>query len=132
MWLEAASGDLAETGIDLPLTRNAEGLWQSDWGPLLSMLQNQLLNIKERSCCFHSSLALALVKQAKQIRTELGMDSVGLTGGVFQNRLLTNHATALLRTEGFNIHLPERVPGNDAGISFGQIIEAGSKDRFNI
>ena len=52
--------------------------------------------------------------------------SVGLTGGVFQNRLLTEYATTLLRTEGFNVYLPERIPGNDAGISFGQIIEAGS------
>ena len=129
MWLEAASGELAETGIDLPLTRNAEGLWLSDWSPLVSMLQNKHLTIKARSSCFHASLALALVKQAKQIRAEHGMFAVGLTGGVFQNRLLTEYVTALLRAEGFSVYLPEQIPGNDAGISFGQIIEAGSEGR---
>ena len=129
MWLEAASGELAESGIDLPLTRNAEGLWLSDWGPLVSMLQNKHLTIKERSSCFHASLALALVKQAKQIRAEHGLFAVGLTGGVFQNRLLTEYVTALLRAEGFSVYLPEHIPGNDAGISFGQIIEAGSEGR---
>lgn len=126
MWLEAACGDIAESGIDLPLTRNAQGLWLSDWSPLVLMLQNRRLTIKARSSCFHASLALALVKQAKQIRTEHGVFAVGLTGGVFQNRLLTDYATALLRAEVFNVYLPEHIPGNDAGISFGQIMETGS------
>ena len=126
MWLEAAGGELAETGIDLPLTRNAEDLLLSDWSPLISMLQNKRLTIKARSSCFHASLALALVKQAKQIRAEHSFFSVGLTGGVFQNRLLTEYVATLLREEGFSVYLPEQIPGNDAGISFGQIIEAGS------
>jgi hydrogenase maturation protein HypF len=126
MYLEAASGEIAESGIDLPLIRSPEGLWLSDWGPLVSMLQDKRLTIKARSSCFHASLALALVKQTKHIRTERSFFAVGLTGGVFQNRLLTEYVTALLRTEGFNVYLPERIPGNDAGISFGQIIEAGS------
>ena len=117
---------ITKSGIDLPLTRNAEGLWLSDWGPLVSMLQNKHLTIKARSSCFHASLALALVKQAKQIRAEHGFIAVGLTGGVFQNRLLTEYVTALLRAEGFSVYSPEQIPGNDAGISFGQIIEAGS------
>ena len=119
---------VTESAIDLPLTRNTEGLWLSDWAPLVSMLQDKRLTISARSRCFHASLALTLVKQAKQIRAEHGFIAVGLTGGVFQNRLLTQYATALLRSEGFSVYSPERIPGNDAGISFGQIIEAGSKD----
>lgn len=126
MWLEAASGEIAESDIDLPLICNAEGLWLSDWSPLVSMLQNKHLTIKARSSCFHASLALALVKQANQIRAVQGVFAVGLTGGVFQNRLLTEYVKALLQEEGFIVYLPERIPGNDAGISFGQIIEAGS------
>ncbi len=126
MWLEAASAEISETGIDLPLTCNAQGLWLSDWSPLVTMLQNKQLTISKRSSCFHASLALALVKQAKQIRSERSFIKVGLTGGVFQNRLLTNYVTALLRAEGFTVYLPKQIPGNDAGISFGQIIEVGS------
>ena len=127
IWLEAASGGLAESGIDFPLTCNAEGLWLSDWAPLVSMLQDKRLSVKARSCCFHASLALALAKQANQLRAEHGFLAVGLTGGVFQNRLLTQQVTALLKEAGLNVYLPEHIPGNDAGISFGQIIEAGSK-----
>jgi len=129
MWLEAASAGMAETGIDLPLTRNAQSLWLSDWAPLIPMLQNQQLTIQARSSCFHASLAMALLKQAKQIRSERSFIKVGLTGGVFQNRLLTDYVTTLLRAEGFTVYLPKHIPGNDAGISFGQIIEAGSQSQ---
>jgi hydrogenase maturation protein HypF len=93
------------------------------------MLQNKQLTIPERSSCFHASLAMALVKQAKQIRAERDFIVVGLTGGVFQNRVLTEYVSTLLQAEGFKVYLPKQVPGNDAGISFGQIIEAGSQLR---
>jgi hydrogenase maturation protein HypF len=126
MWLEAAGTGIAHTGIDLPLTCNADGLWLSDWAPLLSMLKNQQLTLSKRSRCFHASLAIALIKQTKQIRSERHFIHVGLTGGVFQNRLLAHYVTTLLQAEGFTVCLPKQVPGNDAGISFGQIIEAGS------
>jgi hydrogenase maturation protein HypF len=51
------------------------------------------------------------------------MCDVGLTGGVFQNRLLAEQAIALLTAVGFRVHLPEQVPVNDAGIALGQIME---------
>ena len=127
MWLEAAGGEIMVAGIDLPLTCNAQGLWLSDWGPLVAMLQNPHLTVAARSRCFHASLAMALLKQAGQIRAERGLFAVGLSGGVFQNRLLTEQVTALLRAEGYSVYVPERIPGNDAGISYGQIIEAGSR-----
>ena len=126
MWLEAVGSEIAVPGIDLPLTCNKLGLWLSDWAPLVAMLQNKRLTIAARSRCFHASLAMALLKQAKQLRTERAFFAVGLSGGVFQNRLLTEQVTALLRAEDFTVYVPERIPGNDAGISFGQIIEAAS------
>ena len=93
------------------------------------MLQNKQLTIPDRSHCFHASLAMALLKQAKQIRAKHHFTAVGLTGGVFQNRVLTEYVSTLLKAEGFKVYLPKQVPGNDAGISFGQIIEAGSQLR---
>jgi len=50
---------------------------------------------------------------------------LGLTGGVFQNRILSERILAAAPHEGFTVRLPERLPCNDAGLSFGQIIEAG-------
>ncbi|MGR9043931.1 MAG: carbamoyltransferase HypF [Gammaproteobacteria bacterium] len=123
--LEAVSVD-SKTSLGFPLTRRSDGLWLSDWAPMLSMLQDSRLSVEERGSQFHASLANNLLSQARIIREEWGVDRVGLTGGVFQNRLLTGQAVQLLRSDRFQVFLPERIPSNDAGISFGQIIEAGA------
>jgi len=39
--------------------------------------------------------------------------------------VLTEHACDRLRAEGFEVCLGQRVPVNDAGLSFGQVIEYG-------
>ena len=49
---------------------------------------------------------------------------MGLTGGVFQNRLLAERALDLLEQDGLRAHLPAKVPANDGGLAFGQLIEA--------
>ena len=41
--------------IDLPLTRRADGLWQSDWSPLLDALQNNSEGIAARAGLFHAT-----------------------------------------------------------------------------
>ena len=50
---------------------------------------------------------------------------IGLSGGVFQNRVLTEQAASLLESDGFTLSIPEDIPLNDAGLSFGQVIEYG-------
>jgi hydrogenase maturation protein HypF len=107
----------------LPLERDPDGIWRSDWAPLLPMLTDNDRSVAERAASFHLSLAQALVEQARQLRAETGIQSVGLTGGVFQNRLLAEASIGLLEAAGFAVHLPRRVPVNDAGLSFGQVIE---------
>ncbi|MFP5505536.1 MAG: carbamoyltransferase HypF [Gammaproteobacteria bacterium] len=109
--------------IALPLTRDALGIWRSDWAPLLPRLTAAARPAAERAACLHASLAQALVDQALRLRDETGFASVGLTGGVFQNRVLAEAAIARLAAAGFAVRLPRRLPVNDAGLSFGQIIE---------
>jgi len=128
MWLEAAAAgvtaDSATTA--LPLARQ-DGIWRSDWAPLLPVLMDPALPVSERAAHFHASLAQALVDQALRAREEHGDFTVGLAGGVFQNRVLTEQALARLTQAGFDARLSLRVPCNDAGISFGQIIEYGNR-----
>jgi hydrogenase maturation protein HypF len=87
------------------------------------MLTDEARPVAERATRFHLSLAQALVEQAKQLRAQTGIRSVGLTGGVFQNWLLAESAIGRLKAAGFTVHLPQRVPVNDAGLSFGQVFE---------
>ncbi|MEW6331753.1 MAG: carbamoyltransferase HypF [Pseudomonadota bacterium] len=125
MLLEAACTEDGAHAIPLPLARNRQGLWETDWAPLLPFLMNQKLTVTERADGFHTSLVRALVAQANALREEHGELAVGLGGGVFQNRVLTERAFAALRENGFDVRLMHQVPCNDAGISYGQIIETG-------
>lgn len=129
MWLEAAAtGVLADTAPVLPVIRDETGLWRCDWAPLVPWLQDAGLPARMRAAGLHAALAGALLDQARAVRHDCGVTRVGLTGGVFQNRLLTELAAERLEADGFEVLLHERVPANDAGISFGQIVEATAAD----
>ncbi|MBU2641961.1 MAG: carbamoyltransferase HypF [Gammaproteobacteria bacterium] len=123
MRLEAMAANTEGEVVSLPLDRDVLGLWRTDWAPLLPMLGDEARPVAERASSFHLSLAQALVEQATQLSAQTGIESVGLTGGVFQNRVLAEAALSQLQAAGFKVHLPQRVPVNDAGLSFGQIIE---------
>lgn len=115
-------------GINLPLHQDGQGIWRTDWSPLLPMLTDSTIDISDRALCFHESLAQALLQQALMLR-ELESHHhtspfvVGLSGGVFQNCLLTERVINLLESNNFRCYMPERVPINDAGLCYGQVME---------
>ena len=124
MRMEAMSEPGAKA-IPLPITQNSTGILTSDWSPLLPFLMRKEVSAAERSSVFHASLAGAITTQAKAIREKYNITSIGLSGGVFQNRLLTEQALSGLGKLGFDVYLHKEIPCGDGGISFGQIIEGG-------
>jgi hydrogenase maturation protein HypF len=50
---------------------------------------------------------------------------VVLSGGVFQNRLLTEEDALLLSADGFEPFCHRLVPPNDGGLALGQAVIAG-------
>jgi hydrogenase maturation protein HypF len=126
MILEAQSG-CAAGGIELPLYSDDNGCLMTDWEPLLDMLSDASLSIAVRAAAFHDTMALALVAQARRLRTDFGVKRVALSGGVFQNRLLTDRCFDLLKKEEFDLTQDGRLPVNDGGLSAGQIIEFAAR-----
>lgn len=106
-----------------------DGVYSADWAPMIPILVDESLPLNERAAHFHYSMADSLLQQAIQIRKDTSVNQVGLAGGVFQNRLLTETCIALLGKNGFEVTLPLMMPVNDAAISFGQIVEYGYKRR---
>lgn len=105
-----------------------DGVYYADWEALIPMLTEASLPLAERAVRFHLSMAHTLFAQALQLRKDTEVNSIGLAGGVFQNRLLAEECMALLEDEGFEVTLPLLTPVNDGGISFGQIIEYAYKE----
>lgn len=108
-----------------------DGAIETDWQPLLEIMQDERLTINSRAQLFHRALARVILEQSKWIRAEHNVNEVCFSGGVFQNKVLTEQAIELLTEEGFKIHYPELLPVNDAGISFGQIMEFAFSKKLN-
>lgn len=118
---ESDYGDM-KNKIDLSLSYN-DNMLIIDYKPLIISLLDSTLTTVERACLLHSSLAHSILKQAELFRDKYGVKQISFSGGVFQNRILSERAMALLATNGFDVCLPEQIPVNDAGISFGQIMD---------
>ena len=73
---------------------------------------------------FHRGLAGAVARMALQLREPLAIDTVALSGGVFQNRVLTELVVARLRAAGLQVLIPREVPANDGGLAWGQALVA--------
>ena len=127
MYLEALCQEPAAP-VGMPLEKDASGTWRADWRPLLRMLGDESRDRALRAEIFHASMARLVLDQARAVRDEHGVSTVGLSGGVFQNRVLTDQVLELLRGDGFEVLLPSILPVNDAGLSFGQAAEIAARD----
>ena len=78
---------------------------------------------------FHRGLAAAAARAASDAAGRAGTDTVVLSGGVFQNVLLLERTAALLDGAGLRVLVPERLPANDGGISYGQAAVAAARLR---
>ncbi len=79
----------------------------------------------EIAAAFHAALVDAIVGVARKA----GVATVALTGGCFQNVLLTERAREALTDAGFEVLLHRQVPANDGGIALGQIAVAAARLR---
>ncbi len=125
MALENASDRSVTGAYPLPLGTTGSTI-VLDWGPLIEAV---LVDLSRGAATgrvagrFHNALAAGIVAVAEQI----GEGTVALTGGCFQNRLLSERTADRLRRAGFEVLLQRRVPANDGGISLGQIAVAAAR-----
>ncbi|HEY3864823.1 MAG TPA: carbamoyltransferase HypF [Solirubrobacteraceae bacterium] len=76
---------------------------------------------------FHHGLAQAAVDACARIAGGRGLDTVVLSGGVFQNSVLLESTAERLREIGLRVLLPRLLPPNDGGISYGQVAVAAAR-----
>lgn len=90
-----------------------------DWRPMLAALTDAVragVAVGDLAAGFHHWLAEAIVAMARQT----GIAQVVLSGGCFQNALLTGLAMTRLQDAGFRVYRHRHVPPNDGGLAVGQ------------
>ena len=78
---------------------------------------------------FHRTISEMILIAAETVREETGAADVALSGGVFQNSLLTGLTADALQKAGFKVWMNEKVPANDGGVSLGQAVIAWERVR---
>jgi hydrogenase maturation protein HypF len=94
-----------------------------DWEPMLRDLLEDLAQgapAQHVAARFHHALAGMIVAVARRV----GSLRLVLTGGCFQNQLLTEAVVCRAEAAGLRAYWHQRVPPNDGGIALGQIVEA--------
>lgn len=82
------------------------------------LLQNRPVQVMASR--FHRTVVEFIAATCCQIRRETGLRKVALSGGVFQNIIITGQTVSRLEMEGFDVYTHSKVPANDGGIALGQ------------
>jgi hydrogenase maturation protein HypF len=125
MGLEYVADGTVEDAYPLPLVEE-DGMLVLDWQPLVVALLDDVgrgTEVPVAAGRFHGALVEAMATVAERI----GEPRVALTGGCFQNRLLSERAIGRLEGAGFDVLVHRRVPANDGGISLGQVAVAAAR-----
>jgi len=79
------------------------------------------------SARFHNTVIDWILEICRIIRDKTGINKVVLSGGVFQNRYLSERVNRHFKEEGFVVISHSKIPTNDGGISLGQAVIASQK-----
>jgi hydrogenase maturation protein HypF len=96
--------------------------------PLLAAVLDDLERGREPDVVgsrLHAAVAALVLDLCRQLRDAGAPPTVALSGGVFQNRLLSGLCESALVDGGFTVLTHALVPANDGGLSLGQAVIAG-------
>ncbi|RAM49277.1 MAG: carbamoyltransferase HypF, partial [Hapalosiphonaceae cyanobacterium JJU2] len=95
------------------------------WQALLNDLQQQI-ELKVIATKFHIGLAQTIVSMVNYLAQQHHINTVVLSGGVFQNCILLEQITKYLKNSDINILTHSLTPCNDGGLSLGQAVIAAA------
>jgi len=106
----------------------AGGTIEVDFRPMFRRLVGEVRDGKPPAAmarAFHNTVAAVVGRVCEALRAGSGLDRVVLSGGVFQNKLLSEGVFDLLTGRNFKVFIHRLVPPNDGGLALGQAIIAG-------
>ena len=76
---------------------------------------------------FHQTVLSVTRGIVQEVGLQTGLNTVVLSGGVFQNQWLATNLIRRLERDGFEVHTNHKVPANDGWISYGQAAVAAAR-----
>jgi len=123
MALEAAASIETAEPYPFRITQTPDGLREVDWGEMIEGLSRDMsrgIPLPRIARAIHETLAAVIAETA----AACGRETIVLSGGCFQNRLLTERAIARLRDIGKRVFINRVVPPGDGGLALGQALWA--------
>ncbi len=113
----------------LPLGRreDAPDMFHFDPRPLVAHIAQRVGHDDPEALAllFHRAIADSIVRGAMMVREKTGINTLCISGGVFQNRLLWELVVPALEQGRFSIYRNRNVPPGDGGLALGQAWYAG-------
>ena len=124
---EALAGANAGTPYQFELAENGDSF---DAAPVIQAIARDVrqgVPVAQIGAHFHQAVVSLMVELSLRVRQEEKLNTVALSGGVFQNVLLLQLATAQLRDAGFQVLTHRLTPPNDGGLALGQVLIANAQ-----
>ena len=122
--LEAICDPYEESSYPLEINENiipTQNLIRSIHAEYQNHISNSIISAR-----FHNTLARMIFSISHDIKKRRNINTIVLSGGVWQNMTLLEKTYTLLIKDAFNVLVHHNIPTNDGGISTGQAI-IGSK-----
>jgi hydrogenase maturation protein HypF len=126
MALEFAAEKPGREAYPLPLSEGVPAV--VDWEPLVRAVLADVASrepVGQIAARFHNALA----EMAVAVAERHGLKRVALSGGCFQNALLTERVRSRLLESGFAVYTHRKVPPGDGGIALGQLYVAAMQGK---
>ena len=112
--------------------KRLEGRYQIITSPIIKRIRADLAAGVERAAIarkFHNTVLEFTERLCIIIRLQFKLESVVLSGGVWQNKILLEGIYKRLTRAGFRVYFPRQIPCNDQGLALGQLVIANYKER---
>jgi len=108
---------------DYPVNIKFKGTMEIDFSHTVLRIIDDMKKGEEKGVIaakFHNTIVTVILRVAEKLSSLHSIRDIVLCGGVFQNMYLLERTIAGLQSRGLKVHIHDKVPTNDAGISLGQ------------
>ncbi|MGF7142463.1 hydrogenase maturation protein HypF [Anaerotaenia torta] len=119
--LAAIHGNIPAAELPFAFTEKNE-IIEIDIKPLLRELcrLRDYMDVRSLALGFHHAVVSMMVMVSNRLRSRYRISQIAISGGVFQNAVLTEKAMTELKLQGYRVWRNIAVPPGDGGISLGQ------------